>query len=145
MRRNMVTFLLTDFLLCYCNLSKMCIRDSPYHTGKRFRKKGTSHTGILQCPALTESSRTPVSYTHLTEMSPANREQMTECLESVWNRIQADGGGPMPQKVTKACDSCTFHFIVGQMCIRDRFCCTATMMTVNMVNTIRKYRKIFFL
>ena len=25
-----------------------------------------------------------------TEMSPANREQMTECLESVWNRIQAD-------------------------------------------------------
>lgn len=23
-------------------------------------------------------------------MSPANREQMTECLESVWNRIQAD-------------------------------------------------------
>lgn len=25
-----------------------------------------------------------------TEMSPANREQMTECLESVWHRILAD-------------------------------------------------------
>lgn len=25
-----------------------------------------------------------------TEMSPANREQMTECLESIWNRILAD-------------------------------------------------------
>ena len=33
-------------------------REHPYHTGKRFRKKGTSHTGILQRPALTESCRT---------------------------------------------------------------------------------------
>ena len=34
------------------------LREHPYYTGKRLRKKGAPHTGVFQRPALTESCRT---------------------------------------------------------------------------------------
>ena len=73
---------------------QMCIRDrvSPHEFYRDLFPEGSlqsaEHDG--KGNLIATQIRSAVEPFIATEMSPANREQMTECLESVWNRIQAD-------------------------------------------------------